>query len=237
MPKLLAAMILLSLLSVRSNSGQAPVGATATKAASHAEFLDAIRAHDAVQFARLLDRGHPQDVSVLLLSAIERCDAAIAKLLLAHGANPNFGIDGPAETPLIGTARVGCWEVADMLLTAGAHPDGRAGFVNRAQFPLYAALYYRHRRVTVMLVRAGANPNARYGIGGAGQLFLGPGQGQTPLMEAASQGDVEMVESLLDRGADPSLTDEKGRRAIDWLKEHQAAVDRITARLNPPPKH
>jgi hypothetical protein len=229
-------MVLLSLVSARSNSGQAPVAPTVIQGPQHAELLAAIRAHDAVQFARLLDRAQPQEITVLLLSAIERCDAAIAKLLLAHGANPNVGIDGPAETPLIGTARVGCWEVTDMLLTAGAHPDGRAGFVNRAQFPLYAALYYRHRRVAVILLRAGANPNARYGIGDAGRLFLGPGQGQTPLMEAARQGDVEMVESLLGSGADPTLTDEKGRRAIDWLKQHQAAVDRISTRLSPPPK-
>jgi len=236
MPRLLAAMVMLILLSAPSHPDHGPVAPTARQAAPHAEFLDAIRAHDAVQFARLLERGQPQEVSVLLLSAIERCDVAIAKLLLAHGANPNFDIDGPAETPLIGTARVGCWEITDMLLTAGAHPDGRAGFVNRAQFPLYAALYYRHRRVAEMLVRAGANPNARYGIGDAGQLFLEPGQGRTPLMEAARQGDVEIVELLLDKGADPTLTDEKGRRAGDWLKEHQAAVDRITTRLRPPPK-
>jgi ankyrin repeat protein len=85
---------------------------------------------------------------------------------------------------------------------------------------LYAAAYYGDLRVVHLLLSAGANPNGRVDKGGP-----------TPLMEAARRGDLMMVEALVRSGAGVNLTDEKNRRAIDYLKEHQRDVDRIATML------
>lgn len=184
------------------------------------EVAKAIGDHDAIRLGQFLDSGKHPSVDVLLDLAIERCDVAIVRLLLTHGANPNSGVNGPVQTPLIGAARLGCWEITDVLLTAGADPNGRAGLPTRVQPPLYTAAYYGHRRVVASLLSAGANPNGRVDRGGP-----------TPLMEAARHGDVTMAEWLIRKGADANLTDEKNRRAIDYLKEHQNDVDRIATML------
>jgi ankyrin repeat protein len=42
--------------------------------------------------------------------------------------------------------------------------------------------------------------------------------GYTPLMEAALQGNEEMVRALLDAGADPTLTDDGGRNSIQFAR-------------------
>lgn len=184
------------------------------------ELRAAIREHDATQVGRLLKLGGHSRVDYFMEPAINRCDPSIVRLLLGHGASPNFGIDGPVETPLITAARVGCWEITEMLLASGGNPNGRAGPPNRALSPLYWAASYGHLRVAHYLLDAGANPNGRVDKGGP-----------TPLMEAARRGDLMMVEALVRSGAGVNLTDEKNRRAIDYLKEHQRDVDRIATML------
>jgi uncharacterized protein len=62
--------------------------------------------------------------------------------------------------------------------------------------------------------------NARQGTG---QL------GFTPLMEAAYNGQRDMVELLLAHGADPALRDDKGLTAADYARQngHQALAERL----------
>jgi hypothetical protein len=221
----------------------APQSALVSSQVSQVPAFDELRLavvdHDAVRLARLLERGRPEAFSMgaLVQIAIERDDVAAVRLLLTHGADPNFGLNGVPETPLITAARVGCWEIIDVLLQAGADPNGRAGLGNKVWFPLYYAVLNRHYRATTLLLSAKANANARLGVdsGGRGR-YLKPGEGQTPLMVAAGQCDAQMVESLLNHGADPTLTDENGRRAIDWLRECQDPVERIKTLLTQPPK-
>jgi ankyrin repeat protein len=151
-------------------------------------------------------------------------------LLLKHGADPNAGEGGPVETPLLTAARVGCWEITDVLLQAGADPDGRAGLPNRAYVPLYTAVEHGHAQVVDYLLGAHANPNVRSGIGSSGEL-LKPGEGPTPLMAAAQRGDCKMLKRLLDSGADRTLVDERGRRAIDYFDVYMTEVGKIRAML------
>ena len=177
-------------------------------------YLEAIRRHDVAGLDRLLDRvDSASTLSLLLQPAIERDDVAIVTLLIKRGANPNFGIDGPADTPLLNAARVGCWEITEILLRAGANPSGRAGLPNRAWFPLFAAVSNGHQRVVRLLLSAHADVNARLGLGSSGQV-LPAAAGPTALMEAARRGDLEVLELLLKAGADPGVRDENGRRAV-----------------------
>ncbi len=72
-----------------------------------------------------------------------------------------------------------------------------------------------------IVLEAGGDPNARqHG-------------GFTPLHEAAGNGNLPLIELLLQRGADPALTNDKGERAIDVAstRGHDAAVARLRAAL------
>ena len=196
-----------------------------------APLREAIVVHNAGEFERLLRRTHvmnPFQKEALLELAIERCDPAIVKVLLTYGANPNFGVDGGPETPLMTASRVGCWEATGALLAAGAAPNGRQAFPWRRS-PLYSAAYYGHSRVLTLLLGAGADPNLRVDAGTVAAELAD--LGATPLMEAAKRGDLSMMEALLAKGADPMQKDDRGRRAADFLTGHKANIDEMLRRL------
>jgi ankyrin repeat protein len=216
---------LLAIWLVLAPQGSTGVTDDATK------FLEAIRSHDAIGMDQLLRQGASRELlDALLQSAIERDDVAIVQLLLKYGANPNAWTGGPAETPLLTAARIGSWEITELLLGARANPNGRGGIPDRTRYPLQTAASYGHRRVVAVLLSAGADPNARLSPVGQGQRVMRD-QGPTALMEAARWGDREMVEMLLRSGANPGTADENGRRAIDYLTDHEKDVARIRSLL------
>ena len=59
--------------------------------------------------------------------------------------------------------------------------------------------------------------------------------GYTALMEAALQGNEEMVRALLDAGADPTLTEEDGRNSIEFARAegHTDVAELLDARRAP----
>ncbi len=102
-------------------------------------------------------------------------------------------------------AYLGHEEVVEYLLSKGADVNfaaPSAGFT-----ALTGAVSQRHGRVADLLVRRGAEVNHVY----EGTL--------TPLVVAASQGDLNLVRLLLDHGADPNLGGMEGKSALDLAKE------------------
>ena len=92
------------------------------------------------------------------------------------------------------------------LLDFGAQPnvtdyDGRT--------PLWLAAHKEDARIAKLLLDYKANPNCRVG---KNRL--------TPLMAAAKNGRIEMVNLLLDRGADPRLVSEDGKTAAQFAREN-----------------
>lgn len=86
--------------------------------------------------------------------------------------------------------------------------------------PLHSAAAARSVPVARLLLEHGAPVDARQGHGSLGF---------TPLMEAAFNGQVDMVEALLAHGADPGLQDDHSQTAADHVRAqgHAALAERL----------
>ena len=71
-------------------------------------------------------------------------------------------------------------------------------------FVLLHAIWF-NRRMVAWLLDCGVHPDCRLGHGG-----------NTPLMQAAADGDVELMQTLLDHGADPNSMNEDGERPLGF---------------------
>ena len=109
--------------------------------------------------------------------------------------------------------------VVRLLLERGARVDAASANGMRVM-PLHSAAAARSVPIARLLLADGAPVNARQG---QGEL------GFTPLMEAAFNGQRDMVEVLLAHGADPSLRDDKGATAADHARNngHGTLADRL----------
>ena len=134
---------------------------------------------------QLDDQGH-----TALYRAIDTENDAAATLLLKDGANPNAE-RAELETPLMLAASQGDYRMVDLLLHKGAstYAGPRDGLS-----ALYEGSRSGNPQVVALLLKAGAEPNASWGVTGA-----------TPLSVAAWQGNLPIVDLLINAGADTSL--------------------------------
>lgn len=108
-------------------------------------------------------------------------------------------------------------DVVRLLLDRGADPRQAASNGARVQ-AIHAAVSSNQPQVVAWLLDAGADVNARQQ------------QDYTPLMGAAANGRTELLDLLLARGADASLTTSDGKTAADIAREH--GHESIAARLD-----
>ncbi len=162
---------------------------------------------------------------------------ATARLLLASGADPNvhavMGSPEFKQTPLYGAAGLASDpELTQMLLEAGADPNDQTEFLGPES--LYHASEHRDNRCLALLLAAGPDPDkVSYCLGrkldfedpagvalylrhGADPNFRNPfGDEQTRLHKAVLAGrSIEIVEMLLEAGADPDLRTKNGHSAL-----------------------
>lgn len=128
-------------------------------------------------------------------------DLNTVKSCMEHGASVDSPIKPGAEgergfTPLVIAARNGHLDVVKYLVEHGANINNAAN--GRDKSALLAASWGRHLDIVEYLLSKGANINA--------QAF----NGYTPLNDAASIGDFEIVKCLVDHGADPRIRDKRG---------------------------
>lgn len=121
----------------------------------------------------------------------------VVNVLIEHGADTDLPIGGYKETPLILASGEGRIKTIKALLSAGADiniksADGRTALIEAAG--------NGHTEVVNILLRAGAAVNIK-----------GP-EGKTALMLAAD--DREVVEALLDKGAELEAKDDFGRTPL-----------------------
>jgi ankyrin repeat protein len=153
----------------------------------------------------------------LLYAARENCIACV-DVLLEHGADIDLP-DPDGVSPLLLAIMNVNWDLARRLIEAGADVNQWDIY---GEAPLYAAVGFRSRRdggrasidppneadgltILRLLLERGANPNM--------QTFFRPAnvrgptntRGSTPLIRAANAGDREVVELLLEHGADATV--------------------------------
>jgi ankyrin repeat protein len=156
------------------------------------------------------------------LDIFEACalgDAERVKTLLESDGRLANAVAQDGFGPLGLACFFGHEAVARLLLVSGARVD-QASSNGMRVMPLHSAAAAHSVPIARLLLEAGAPVNVRQG-GGEG--------GFTPLMEAALNGQVEMVELLMQHGADPSMKDDSGNTAADHARSrgHAALAERI----------
>jgi len=156
------------------------------------------------------------------LDIFEACavgDAPRVKALLESDGRLANAVAQDGFGPLGLACFFGHEPVARLLLAAGARVD-QASSNSMRVMPLHSAAAARSVPIARLLLEGGAPVNARQGDGEGGF---------TPLMEAAFNGQVEMVELLMRYGSDPSMKDDSGNNAADHArsKGHAALAERF----------
>jgi ankyrin repeat protein len=128
-------------------------------------------------------------------------DASRIAGLLAKG-DPADGATPDGFTPLQLAAYFGAPGAAAALIAAGADVNAIADNPMRIQ-PLHAAAAGRHSDVAVALIAAGAD------------IDSAQRHGWTPLHSAAHNGDVALVEALLEAKASRTATNDDGHTAAE----------------------
>lgn len=173
----------------------ASAAAPAQTASDDAALVVAAKGGDAARVAALLDAGADANAaeangSSALLWASHYDHADIVRALLDAGADasePNtFG-----ASPIGEAAKIADAEILELLIDAGADPNWAS---REGQTPLMTVARTGRTDAAQVLLDAGAEVNAVEQWGG-----------QSALMWATSQNNPDMVELLLDHGADPDM--------------------------------
>ena len=182
----------------------------------------AISAKDMQLVALLLDKGADVNAKVVLgftalHLAATKGDKGITALLLERGADVNARDDN-GITPLHRTAADGHYDAGVLLLDKGA--DFKAAD-SEGVLPIHwACAKPVSAKLAAAIIERGADVNAK------------DNQGRTPLHWAAKYNCVDGVKLLLEKKADPALTDAEGGTAAQ-VADANGSKD-VLALLQPP---
>ncbi|KAK2609325.1 hypothetical protein QQS21_002106 [Conoideocrella luteorostrata] len=202
--------------------------------------VSAVRAGDHKLITQLLDRGVSPDTGIeahALNEAILALDAESVRLLLLYGADPN-ATDKHGVSPLVAAAEKSYLDGAIALLKYGADPNMSVG--PELDSSLSIAAVANNVKFTHLLLMYGGNPNQTTAnrntilIGSINkktpkhliEMILnygaGPneknGEGKTALFEAITNGRVDIVNNLIEQGANTNLP---GPKHMLWPATYQ----------------
>jgi ankyrin repeat protein len=174
----------------------------------------------------------PRGSWTALMYAARQGSLEAARVLAEAGANLNLA-DPDGTTALALAILNGHYDTAGLLVEKGADPNladssGMAALYTAVDMNTLGEIYGRPPRKSTgelsalnlieILLAYGANPNAAlksatlYRAHTPGEASLG--EGTTPLMRAAKNGDVAAMRLLLAQGADPARTQKNGTTAL-----------------------
>jgi ankyrin repeat protein len=180
-------------------------------------------------------------------SALQRDDRLQARAMLQNGFDPN-SVDPNGEPALLLALRSGSFAVATELV---AHPDIQVELrSNKDESPLMLAAIKGRLDLCRQLIARDADVNkpgwtplhyaaanslseavevVRLLLEHFAYIDADSPNGTTPLMMAARYGSYEVVQVLLDAGADPSLKNALGLTALDFAEKvaHTEALESI----------
>jgi ankyrin repeat protein len=181
--------------------------------------------------------------------AIERHDVEAVKALLAAGNSTETPIDYGEHkiTPLIKAAWDGDDEIVETLLAAGAKVNARA--TDTGETALMNAVTNEHTGIIQILLKAGADVSIKNKFDfnpftsavaanheDIAEMLLDAGakveegaSGLTPLMFAASAGNVEMIRFLVRHGADVNHGAKSGQQTALLSAIYGAHPDAVQA--------
>ncbi len=152
-------------------------------------------------------------LNVLLTDSMEKFNYVGFKLALYLGANPNIDAQTKLGYPLVTrAARSGEALFLDTLLNFGA--SSHANLPKGGYFPLHMAATKGMEKAIEVLIMHDADINAIYELEGIKPLHDNP-LGWTPLICACINNKTLAGQKLLELGANPFDTNEKGVSAID----------------------
>jgi uncharacterized protein len=141
---------------------------------------------------------------------------SVVNALLERGANPNIeAYEG--GTPLMAAASAGSLPVVELLLSAGAKVDARD---KRGTTALFHAAARDHLTVCKALLAHGADPNVQAKNVQPMRILT---NGETALILAASNGNVELCRLLVQASARINATDHAGYSALAMAVNHRHA--------------
>jgi ankyrin repeat protein len=125
---------------------------------------------------------------------------------------------------LNGAAFHGRWQLCEFLIEHGADAD--KPLASTGESPLHSAICkpstLAFNRVVRILLKHGADPNRVTIPGIDTDSFMRDcrTRGETPLHRAAAFGDAEVIQTLLDAGADRTARDANGDTPLSWASWH-----------------
>lgn len=134
----------------------------------------------------------------------------IAHLLLTHKNPPSIqGSGGPESNLICKAAFFGRADIMDLLLQLGADVNARN---EKGETPLMLAIHYGRKEVVALLDKIPTvQVNAQNDLG------------QTSLFYSANKNDYDLTKSLLSKGADAKIKDNKGLTAAASVSEDNIA--------------
>ncbi|MDX2451416.1 ankyrin repeat domain-containing protein [Desulfosarcina sp.] len=187
---------------------------------------DAVDATDSAKTPETVKASNPlTPKDEALIQSVWNEDLAKVELLVKKGANVNSAEPKKKRTVLMVAAANGQFDIVEFLYGKGAD-------INARDSDSQTALMYASRNrfnatpdnaIAKFLLSNGAEVNVR-----------SKKKGFTALMLAASAGNVELVQQLLEKGADPAIKDNFGVSAAAMAKKRGKTA--VVSILSDPPK-